>query len=153
MPLNQFSNSFSQKSLRKSTKYVSKPNFLVKIGFPKTRVSSPVAPRGVYISRNDPPTKSENARQHQQTLFCLKTIDQLVFKPWLFAEIWVSKNPGLVSGSPPGGLYFQKWPPKKNLEMPENLKKRICLTKWLPFVCLHLVFSSPHPPIPIPTPA
>ena len=26
--------------------------------------------------------------------------------------IWVSGNPGLVSGSPPGGSYFQKWPPK-----------------------------------------
>ena len=30
------------------------------------------------------------------------------FQTRLFAEIWVSKNPGLVSGSPPGGLYFQK---------------------------------------------
>ena len=28
----------------------------------------------------------------------LKTTDQLVFKPWLFAEIWVSKNPGIVHG-------------------------------------------------------
>ena len=38
----------------------------------------------------------------------LKQIDQTVFKPRLLAEIWVSKNPGLVSGSPPGGVYFQK---------------------------------------------
>ena len=33
-----------------------------------------------------------------QTLKTLKTTDQLVFKPRLFAEIWVSKNPGFVHG-------------------------------------------------------
>ena len=55
----------------------------------------------------------------------LTNIDQTVFKPWLFAEIWVSKNPGLVSGSHPGGLYFQKWHKKQTkLDMPENVKKR-----------------------------
>ena len=77
-----------------------------------------------------------------------KNIDQLVFKPWLLAEIWVSKNPGFVSGSPPGGLYFQKWPHENKifLEMSENIKNRHFLTKCLPFVCLYLVFSSPHPP-------
>ena len=78
------------------------------------------------------------------------------FQTRLLAEIWVSKNPGLVSGSPPGGLYFQKWPPTKYifLEMPENIKNLHCLTKWLPFLCLFILFfSSPHPPIPIPTPA
>ena len=84
-----------------------------------------------------------------------KQIDQTVFKPWHLAEIWVSKNPGLVSGSPPGGLYFQKWPPKQNifLEMPENIKNRYLLTKWLHFLCLFIVFFFPPPPIPIPTPA
>ena len=33
-----------------------------------------------------------------QTLKILQNTDQLVFKPWLFAEIWVSKNPGFVHG-------------------------------------------------------
>ena len=33
-----------------------------------------------------------------QTLKTFKTTDQLVFKPWLFAEIWVSENPGFVHG-------------------------------------------------------
>ena len=32
------------------------------------------------------------------TLTTLKKTDQLVFKPWLFAEIWVSKNLGFVHG-------------------------------------------------------
>ena len=48
-----------------------------------------------------------------RTLKSEKIIDQTVFKPWLLAEIWVSKKPGFVSGSPPGGLYFQKWPQNK----------------------------------------
>jgi hypothetical protein len=43
---------------------------LPKSGFPKTRVSSPVAPRGVYISRIDPQkTKSGNYRKHQKSSF------------------------------------------------------------------------------------
>ena len=42
----------------KSTKHFAKPDFWVKFGFSKTRVSSPVAPRGVHISRNDPPSQN-----------------------------------------------------------------------------------------------
>ena len=38
----------------------------------------------------------------------LKFNNQLLFKTRFFSEIRVSKNQGLVSGSPPGGLYFQK---------------------------------------------
>ena len=60
-----------------------------------------------------------------QTLKTLQKHGQLVFKPCFFAEIWVSKNPGFVPGSPPGGLYFQKWPPKKifsdNIGQPSKL--------------------------------
>ena len=40
---------------------------------------------------------------------------QLVFKLWFCVEIRVSKNPGFVPGSPPGGVYIpEKTPPKKH---------------------------------------
>ena len=46
-----------RKSLKEINQTVFKLDFWPKSGFPKTRVSSPVAPRGVYISRNDPQKK------------------------------------------------------------------------------------------------
>ena len=69
----------------------------------------------------------------------LKQTDQLVFKPWFVGEIWVSQNPGFVPGSPPGGLYFQKWPPQKIF--PDNIgqtskssffKKMASFCRWFP---------------------
>ena len=48
---------FSPRTLKTSKKTdqpFSNLGFLVKSGFPKTRDLSPAAPRGVYISRNDP---------------------------------------------------------------------------------------------------
>ena len=62
--------------------------------------------------------------------------DQLVFKPWLFGPIWVSKNPGFVHGFPrishpmdfpPHGFWIfgeaagaadknQDWTPRPNLQ-------------------------------------
>ena len=45
------------KTLQKTTKLFPNLDFLQKSGFPKTQDLSPAAPRGVYISRNDPPTK------------------------------------------------------------------------------------------------
>ena len=44
----------------KTTNQISNLDFFVKSGFPKTRDLSPAAPRGVYISRNDPPKKIDN---------------------------------------------------------------------------------------------
>ena len=46
-----------KKLKKKPTNPFSNLDFLVKYGFPKTRDLSPAAPRGVYISRNDPPNK------------------------------------------------------------------------------------------------
>ena len=76
-----------------------------------------------------------------QTLKTSKKNDQPVFKPWLFGEIWVSKNPGFVPGSPPGGLYFQKWPPRTNLGNWETSQYRHIVIKWLP---LFSPFCGPH---------
>ena len=45
------------------------------------------------------------------------------FQTRLFAEIWVSKNPGFVPGSPPGVLYFQKMTPTTNI-FPKRRKKQ-----------------------------
>ena len=45
------------KTLQKTAKLFSHLDFLAKYGFPKTRDLSPVAPGGVYISRNDPQKK------------------------------------------------------------------------------------------------
>ena len=45
-------------TLQTTTNLFSNLDFLVKSGFPKTRDLSPVAPRGVYISRNDPQQKN-----------------------------------------------------------------------------------------------
>jgi hypothetical protein len=42
------------KTLKTTDQSVFKLDFFVKSGFPKIRDLSPVAPRGVYISRNDP---------------------------------------------------------------------------------------------------
>ena len=44
------------KTLKTTDQSVFKLDFFVKSGFPKTRDLSPAAPRGVYISRNDPQT-------------------------------------------------------------------------------------------------
>ena len=75
--------------------------------------------------------------------------DQTVFKAWLFAEIWVSKSPGFVPGSPPGGFIFLDMTPKTNmfLENCKNIKLRHCLLKWRPFLCLFwgpMPFFGPH---------
>ena len=58
-------------------------------------------------------------------LYLFTKNDQTAFKPWLFDEIWVSKTPGFVPGSPPGGLYFQKWPPKKLKHLWKSEKPKI----------------------------
>ena len=65
VPRAHFSKHVSEKHLRKSTKHFSKPDFLVKFGFPKTRVSSPAAPRGVYISRKRPHEKMLSRRNEK----------------------------------------------------------------------------------------
>ena len=39
--------------------------------------------------------------------------DQTVFKPWFFAEIWVSKSPGFLPGSPRGVYISRNDPPKQ----------------------------------------
>ena len=52
----------------------------------------------------------------------LKEINQTLFKTWHLSEIMVSKNQGLVSGSPSGGLYFQKMTPEK--QIPEKMENR-----------------------------
>ena len=57
VPLNYRFPTGNKKNQKKSTKPFSNLDFWPKSGFPKTRVSSPVAPRGVYISRNDPKKK------------------------------------------------------------------------------------------------
>ena len=83
--LRQVSNTY----LKQSTKHLSKPNFWVKFGFPKTRVSSPVAPRGIYISRNDPNKnkKSGNARKHQKSSFVDKIYFFMPFQKLDFKEL------------------------------------------------------------------
>ena len=50
---------------KKLTNLFSNLDLFVKSGFPKTRDLSPAAPRGVYISRNDPPPpkKTDNIGQ------------------------------------------------------------------------------------------
>ena len=47
-----------------------------------------------------------------QTLKTFKKTDQPVFKPWFFCEIWVSKKPGFVPGSPRGFIFPEMTPPK-----------------------------------------
>jgi len=53
----------------------------VKSWIPETRVSSPVAPLGVYIYRKDPPriNKSGNARKHQTSYFLTQWIPFYAF--------------------------------------------------------------------------
>ena len=53
----------------KPTNPFSNLDFFVKYGFPKTRDLSPTAPRGVYISRNDPKNKyvSGKLQKHQNS--------------------------------------------------------------------------------------
>ena len=90
----------------------------------------------------------------------LKSINQILFKTWVFSEIRVSKNQGLVSGSPPEGLYFQKMTPKQHIF---RKRRNACIFiengyLFMPFCCF-LIPPPPHPtsplpiPIPIPTPA
>ena len=57
VPVNYRFPTGNKKTSKKSTKPFSNLDFWPKSGFPKTRVSSPAAPRGVYISRNDPQNK------------------------------------------------------------------------------------------------
>ena len=62
----------------------------------------------------------------------LNDIHQILFKTWLSSEILVSQNQGLVSGSPPGGVYSQRMTPKQNKypqqnEKPNNLLKTYIL--------------------------
>ena len=91
VPLNYRFPTENKKSSNEIDQTVFKLDFGLKSGFPKTRDLSPVAPRGVYISRNYPKTKqkSGNARKHQN---------------------------------------------------------RHLLTKWLPFLCLFIVFFLPPTP-------
>ena len=61
----------TSKTYGKSTKLFSILDLLPKYGFPKTLDLSPVPPRGVYISRNDPPPKEKSGKLqiHQQITF------------------------------------------------------------------------------------
>ena len=72
VPVNYQFPTGNKKHLKTSTKPFSNLDFWQKSGFPKIRDLSLVAPRGVYISRNDPPNKkSGNARKHKKTLHLL----------------------------------------------------------------------------------
>ena len=74
--------------------------------FPKQSI------RGLFDLKPHRKVSATELQLRATNLKKLPNNDQRVFKPWLFAEIWVSKNPRSVPGSPPGGLYFQKWHPK-----------------------------------------
>ena len=131
---------------------VFKPWHVQKSGFPKTRVSSPVASRGVYISRNDPQkkTKSGKLQKHHKSSFVdkmasffvhffrksLKEINQTVFKLDFWPRSWFPKNPGLVSGSPPRGVYISRNDPSKTyfLGNDKNIKKPSLFDKMASFV-------------------
>ena len=82
-----------------------------------------------------------------QTLFFLKEIDQLVFKPWLFAEIWVSKNPGFVPG------YISRNDPQKNIFFWKCQKTSTIVIFWQNgYLCyaFFLFFLPPTPPFRFP---
>ena len=66
---------------KKTNQSVSKLYFFVKSGFPKTRDLSPAAPRGVYISRNDPPKKDDPIilANHQNRHFLTKWLPLFLF--------------------------------------------------------------------------
>ena len=72
---------------------------------------------------SEPPQQVSATERFFETGFrkSLKEINQTLFKTWLLSEILVSKNQGLVSGSPPGGLYFQKMTPT-NKNVPKRWK-------------------------------
>ena len=54
VPMKEMSTQVSEIHLKKSSKHFSKPEFLVKLWFPKTRVSSPVAPGGFLFPEKYP---------------------------------------------------------------------------------------------------
>ena len=77
----------TKKTFEKTTNPFSNLDFLSKSGFPKNRDLSPAAPRGVYISRNDPPKKSENYRKHQRSSFVDKMATFcIIFLVWRHRE-------------------------------------------------------------------
>ena len=78
VPRAHFSKQVSENHLRKSTKHFSKPEFWVKFGFPKTRVSSPATPQGVYISRKWPQTNIFSKKDEKHA-FVVKWLPFLMF--------------------------------------------------------------------------
>ena len=71
VPLNYRFPTDNKKSSKQIDQTVFKLDLWPKSGFPKTRDLSPAAPRGVYISRNDPKKEyvSGNSRKHQKSSF------------------------------------------------------------------------------------
>ena len=70
VPVNYRFPTGNKKTSKQIDQTVFKLDFWQKSGFPKIRELSPVAPRGFYISRNDPnKKKSGNAGQHQKSSF------------------------------------------------------------------------------------
>ena len=73
------------------------------------------------------------------------------FQTLLFAEIWVSKNPGFVPGSPPGGLYLQRWPHKNTFwKCQKTSNIVICWQDGYFFMHLYRFFLPPTPPFRFP---
>ena len=67
------------------------------------------------------------------------------FQTRFFAEIWVSKNPGFVSGSPPRGFIFPEMTPKKKWKCQKTSQIVICWQNgylFMPFYCFpfHILF-------------
>ena len=67
--------------------------------------------------RNGPQNLSFCPGSFQDTFIIYSSISHQhifskIFPIKMKTGILVSENPEFVSGSPPGGLYFQKWPPK-----------------------------------------
>jgi len=74
-----------------------------------------------------------------QTLKTFKRNRPIRFQTRFFCEIWVSKNPGFVPGSP-RGVYISRNDPKTKYfpVILANHQKTSFLIKWLPFLCLFL---------------
>ena len=85
------------------------------------------------------PHRKVNATTLELRATNFKNLKQNRPKTLLFCEIWVSKNPGFVPGSPPGVLYFQKWPLQKKPGKLQKHKKCHCVMK-----CFFNVFFGPH---------
>ena len=75
-----FSKQGSGNHQNKSTKHFPKPDFLVKLWFSKTRVSSPAAPRGgLYFQKMTPPPKKENPEQKENK----QLVKHIYFAHWI----------------------------------------------------------------------